>query len=60
MGTKVRAAAYVGDTPFDIEAGRSAGTLTCGVTWGASGRDRLKGADAVFSDWHELVGFFRP
>lgn len=34
----------VGDSVFDLEMGRAAGVRTCGVTWGAHGRERLLGA----------------
>ncbi|MDA8336277.1 MAG: HAD-IA family hydrolase [Peptococcaceae bacterium] len=59
VGVQAEAAAYVGDSPFDIQAGRSAGTLTAGVTWGASPGARLadSGADAVFDHWRDLAGF---
>jgi pyrophosphatase PpaX len=33
---------YVGDSPFDIQAGRKAGTDTVGVTWGLFSEDVLR------------------
>jgi phosphoglycolate phosphatase len=36
----------VGDTTRDILAGRAAGMATCGVSWGATGADRLHAAGA--------------
>jgi phosphoglycolate phosphatase-like HAD superfamily hydrolase len=46
----------VGDTERDIAAGRAAGMLTCGVTWGATGRARLRaaGADHLIDRFAEL------
>ncbi len=40
----------VGDTEFDVEMGRRAGTATIGVTWGSHPADRLADADAVVDD----------
>lgn len=39
----------IGDMPFDIQMGKSAGTYTCGVTYGNATRDQLAtvGADYV-------------
>jgi pyrophosphatase PpaX len=34
MGARPDAAAYIGDSPFDIRAGRAAGTLAVAVGWG--------------------------
>ncbi len=33
---------FVGDSPFDLRAGRSAGTRTAGVSWGAFARPLLE------------------
>ena len=41
-----RDAMFVGDSPFDIQAGRAAGVYTVGVTWGACSRDEMARADA--------------
>lgn len=61
MGVDAGAAAYVGDSPYDILAGRAAGTFTAGVTWGAATGERLAGSEPsiVFSDWRRLTDFFR-
>jgi len=61
MGVNAAAAAYVGDSSYDILAGRAAGTFAAGVTWGAASRERLAACepDAIFSEWQDLVGFFR-
>jgi len=44
--------AFVGDTPYDMEAGSRAGTRTIGVTTGSHSREQLvaAGADFVVSD----------
>lgn len=34
-------AIYIGDSPFDIDAGRAAGTATAAVAWGVFGREAL-------------------
>lgn len=43
---------YVGDSPADVAAGKGAGALTVGVTWGVADRARLEeaGPDAVIGD----------
>ena len=38
----------IGDRHHDIEAGRSAGVRTVGVTWGFGSRDELGDAGAEF------------
>lgn len=45
MGAGPDDAAYVGDSPFDIRAGRSAGVLAVGVTWGG-----IHSADALAAE----------
>jgi pyrophosphatase PpaX len=50
-------AAYVGDSPFDIEAAKAAGVRAVAVTWGGiHGEDRLQaaGPDAIVSTADEL------
>lgn len=42
LGTRPDEAAFVGDAPFDIQAGRAAGVTTIGVTWGFFRRDQLE------------------
>ena len=34
-------AVFIGDSPYDIQAGRAAGVRTAAVLWGAFGRERL-------------------
>jgi pyrophosphatase PpaX len=52
-------AAYVGDSPFDVAAGRAAGVYTVAVTWGGiHGRERLERErpDAIVDTPEELIG----
>jgi pyrophosphatase PpaX len=43
VGASARTAAYVGDSPFDLQAANAAGMGAIGVTWGGiHGRDRLE------------------
>ncbi|MBI5633519.1 MAG: HAD-IA family hydrolase [Nitrospirae bacterium] len=46
----------VGDSNFDIEAGRAAGTLTCAVTYGYRDARLLKNADMHIDCFHDLLG----
>lgn len=39
---------FVGDSPFDIQAGRAAGTYTAAVLWGPFSRQVLDGEEADF------------
>ena len=38
-------AAYVGDSPFDVEAAKAAGLTSVAVSWGAFSEDRLREAE---------------
>jgi pyrophosphatase PpaX len=38
-------AAYVGDSPFDVEAAKAAGVTSVAVSWGAFSEDRLRSAE---------------
>ena len=41
-----RAGAWmIGDTTFDVAAGRAAGLRTCAVTWGVHSEERLRGSE---------------
>ena len=53
-------ALIVGDGATDIEAGRSAGVITCGVTYGLGNRDDLIAAnpDFLIDDLSELTDHF--
>ena len=56
LGASVEEAAYVGDSPFDIQAARAAGLYAVGVTWGRiHGCDALAGADAIVETAEELL-----
>ena len=50
-------AIYIGDSPFDIEAGAAAGMTTAAVAWGVFGRDALlaAGPDFWLSEPRDLV-----
>jgi pyrophosphatase PpaX len=50
-------AIYIGDSPFDIQAGRAAGMATAAVTWGIFSRKELEGAgpDHVVQQPGDLV-----
>ncbi|MFM9125797.1 MAG: HAD family hydrolase [Actinomycetota bacterium] len=46
VGTPAEAV-YVGDSPFDLQAARAAGTAAIGVTWGAFGRAALEAEEPL-------------
>ena len=48
-------AIVVGDTVFDIEMGRNAGTKTCGVTYGNGSRESMSKADWLINDFSMLL-----
>ncbi len=48
-------AAIIGDSNFDIEAGRAAGIKTIGVTYGFRSRESLNGADYIIDRFAELL-----
>jgi pyrophosphatase PpaX len=50
-------AAYVGDSPFDMQAARAAGMVAVGVTWGGiHDRAALADADVIVDTAEELLG----
>lgn len=57
---KPRQAVMVGDMPVDIQAGKRAGVITCGVTYGFAHERELKlsGPDFLISDIRYLVDMF--
>jgi pyrophosphatase PpaX len=56
LGAAPATAVYVGDSPFDMQAARSAGMHAVGVTWGGiHGREALAGADVVVDSPEELL-----
>lgn len=52
---KAEEAIVVGDTTYDIQMGRNAGTRTCGVTYGNSTLESLADADWVIDDFAGLL-----
>jgi pyrophosphatase PpaX len=48
LGAQAARAIYVGDSPFDIQAGAAAGMATAAVAWGVFGREALLVAAPVF------------
>ena len=59
LGAEPSEAAYVGDSPFDVEAAKAAGCFAVAVTWGGiHGEERLaaKEPDAIVHDPEELLG----
>lgn len=57
LGADAAGACYVGDAPFDIQAGRAGGLTTIGVTWGFFSRADLEAEapDALVSTPEELL-----
>lgn len=47
LGLEPTQCAYVGDSPYDIEAGRGAGMTTIGVTWGVL-PNRMRAAEPTY------------
>ncbi len=52
-------AVIVGDSNFDIEAGKAAGIKTVAVTYGFRRLDSLKGADLIIDSMPELINVLR-
>ena len=58
LGARPEESAFVGDSPFDVGAGRAAGVFTVAVAWGGIHRaERLLelGADVLVSEPRELL-----
>ncbi len=56
LGARPAEAAYVGDSPFDMQAARAAGMRAVGVTWGGiHAPEALADADVVVSRPEELL-----
>ena len=57
LGVQPPQAVYVGDSRFDIIAGRRAGVKTLGVTWGVSTRSELLDGqpDAIIDSWGDML-----
>jgi pyrophosphatase PpaX len=45
LGASPDEAVFIGDTVYDLRAGRAAGVRCCAVTWGAATRDQLLAED---------------
>jgi pyrophosphatase PpaX len=57
LGARPGEAAYVGDSPFDMQAAKSAGVFAVGVSWGRiHAADKLTAADVVIDRAEELLG----
>jgi pyrophosphatase PpaX len=56
-GVPKEGAAYVGDSPFDVEAAKAAGLTSVAVSWGAFSEDRLReaGPDHLVPDIESAV-----
>ncbi|MFZ5652462.1 MAG: HAD-IA family hydrolase [Bacillota bacterium] len=54
-------AVFVGDSWYDIIAGRKAGVTTVGVTWGMATREELAGihAEYIVDSWQELISMLK-
>jgi pyrophosphatase PpaX len=56
LGAPASDAAYVGDSPYDMQAARAAGLYAVGVTWGGiHERDALSDADVIVDRAEELL-----
>jgi pyrophosphatase PpaX len=62
LGVSKERAAYVGDSPFDVEAAKAAGLASVAVSWGAFSEDRLREAepDHLVTDIRSVVGVLLP
>lgn len=61
-GIPISSAVMIGDSHFDILAGKAAGAHTCGVSWGMGSLESLihSGADVIIHHPIEILHFFRP
>lgn len=55
FGFRPEEAIVVGDTVFDVDMGKNAGTKTCGVTYGNGSRESISAADWVIDDFGHLL-----
>ena len=56
LGAKPEDAAYVGDSPFDMQAAKAGGLYAIGVSWGRIHHaDKLTDADVVIHEARELL-----
>lgn len=59
LKANARQSVMIGDGPQDMSCGRSAGMLTCGVTYGYRNQSALNEADHVIHNLLELKGLFQ-
>lgn len=61
LGAESRKTLMVGDSPYDIMAGKAVGTATCGVAWSLRGREGLllHKPDYLIDDMNELLEIVR-
>ena len=59
LGVSPEESIIVGDSNFDVEAGKKAGIKTVAVTYGYRHRELLTGADYIIDDIRELVPLLR-
>lgn len=61
LGLEPQECLYVGDSPFDMAAGRDAGCVTVAVTWGMFPLERLQEVqpDHIIDEPHELVALMQ-
>jgi HAD superfamily hydrolase (TIGR01509 family) len=56
LGASAEQAAYVGDSPYDMQAAKAGGLHAVGVSWGRiHGREALSDADVVVDTAEELL-----
>jgi pyrophosphatase PpaX len=56
LGARAEDAAYVGDSPYDMQAAKAGGLHAVGVSWGRiHGREALSDADVVVDTAEELL-----
>jgi len=58
LGVSAEETAFVGDSPYDVAAGKAAGVFSVGVSWGGMHpEERLRdaGADVIVHSPHELL-----
>ena len=55
FGLRADEAIVVGDTTFDIQMGKNAGTYTCGVTYGNGSRESMADADWLIDSFTDLL-----
>jgi phosphoglycolate phosphatase len=59
IGVSARRAVIVGDSDYDIKAGKATGVTTVGVTYGYRSVDFLRGADFIITAMPELIDVLR-